>query len=87
MDKAPCGKDCSGCPLFRTSCEGCVIEMSLSFAYRCKAYYRSSEKGSGERTGIPCPAADAKGFICPLLVQKSMRPEIHLGSGPETPIE
>jgi hypothetical protein len=87
MNRAPCGKDCSDCPLFGTGCEGCTKEMSMSFAYHCSAYHEAGEARVVECTGLPCKAVDGKACLCPLVVQKSLRPGIHSGSGPETPVE
>jgi hypothetical protein len=87
MKKAPCGKDCADCPLYGTSCEGCAKEMSYSYAYRCRAYQVSDDDRQVECTGTPCKTVEGKVCLCPLVVQKSLKSGIHLGSGPETPIE
>jgi len=87
MKHAPCGKECSDCPLFGTSCDGCAKEMSMSYAYRCSAYHEAGEAGKLECTGVPCKTVDGKVCLCPLVVQKSIKSGIHLGSGPETPVE
>lgn len=86
MVSAPCGKTCDDCPLFGTSCEGCIKEMSFSFAYHCREYDRPASEGAKKCTGIPCKVVDGAHCLCPLIIQKSLKPGIKLTSGPQTPI-
>jgi hypothetical protein len=87
MNSAPCGKVCSDCPLYGTSCEGCTREMSLSYAYHCEAYHEAGEERPVECAGAPCQTVEGRACLCPLVVQKSIRAGIHLGCGPDTPVQ
>lgn len=87
MNAAPCGKVCEDCPMFGTTCEGCTKEMSFSFAYHCRAFDRSKSGEAPECTGLPCKVVDGKACLCPLVVQKSLKPSVKLGSSPETPVQ
>lgn len=84
---APCGKVCADCPIFGTSCDGCEREMSFSFAYRCRAYDRSLPQEAMQCTGTPCKVVNGESCLCPLVVQKSLRPISSGATGSNSPVE
>ncbi len=87
MNSAPCGKICEDCPLFGKSCDGCEREMSYSFSYHCQEYDRPLSDEMQKCTGTVCRLMDGKACLCPLIVQKSLKPNMKTNLGPETPVE
>lgn len=72
-----CGNNCSDCFHYGASCDGCLNEMTLSYAYMCEVYQCVLQKRVKRCTECSefksCAKNSESRMLCPLLIEKFTR--------------